>query len=1334
MESLKRSFKIMTKTKITSLLLLALSLCLTAIIIVGLTVTASATDSEPSVVTSESELKTALGAADTVYIRLGENITATEEYTVAKGKTVTLDLNGFTLDMADFTFTNSGSFELCDSTGGGSVIGSARRVIYNRGAVTITDGTLNSTNTSSDASTLHNTGGTAVVNGGTVSGSKKAIENVSRGTVTVNGGSVRGTEGGSYAIYNDNATLIIKGGELYSESNGICNMSGAVDMTGGTVIGYYAFTNQSGTANISGGTVSSEILGANGRGVGINNLGNGTVNISGSAEIKASGNYGDAVYNVRGTVNVSGSAQIKAIGEFGAAISNDTGMVKVSGGTLIALGASTCAIYNYDGFALSGGIIEGGISTHGTVSDCLAPGYLYYDESGEVIAIENGQSELTVKITVGECKGHTYQDGFCSVCRYACPHTDIDEATGNCADCDTPPILNVISGDDTFCFHSFTDALAKAQELYTQSNAESTVKLLYDLAVNEPVSLSCGVTTLDLNGRMLEFTHTSGTCFTLDGAALTVTDTSTEKTGKIQFSMPLDPENFYGMTLKNGAALTWESGEVDCEGGFPLILLGGSRVVQNGGRINNGVWVDNGKYTLNDGYLVIPFYSHADWSSSQYSAEITVNGGDVKLSNRVFMISNQNPGYYAYTVTGGTFTNRQLSFELCFDPELVNISGGTFELGIETWENSLSDLLAVGYIFYDADGNILTLEDGQTVINEKVTVAECEHLGAKISENDGTHHWQRCERCNEQLDKTAHVYEHYRSEDAYLCSAATCISNAVYYKSCSCGRGSDSSEHVFEVSGRNRENHAGTNDYLSSNADGTHDILWSCCYAQVQCDIICTAANADADCTTDEICACGYVIKYGRYSHYTAFKSLKDSSHHIDGCTSEGCAYEIDVEHKINEIDDLCTTDDFCICGFKMTEALAEHSFVDGYCTNDGCYAYLGYEGIIFSKRITLDDGVIYVNGREATITTGLMFLKGNYYLESDIDKGDLMITLSDNAMLSLNGHSMNISEIFIYSEMAAIINCEQTGGISFASDDTDGIALDATDGIKLVGRALNGKITLGTDGENYGRICFVGFNGNAKIITSEIYRDMPVAICDEATDISGISTSDANWGVKRAPDGVTLLLLHLAHEGGAANCTHKAVCDICGGEYGDYYHSGEASKLSPNGNGTHNTLYTCCDTPTVINTECAPIIVDESCLTAEICACGHVITAARDAHDFGEFESDELEHRRDCNVCGTVMEGTKGEHDFSITELDENGHWKKCSICGAVSETQAHTVESGSCTECEYQPPRDGLSGGAIVGIVTGSAVVVGVGVFSLIWFVIKKKSPADLIKVFKK
>ena len=45
----------------------------------------------------------------------------------------------------------------------------------------------------------------------------------------------------------------------------------------------------------------------------------------------------------------------------------------------------------------------------------------------------------------------------------------------------------------------------------------------------------------------------------------------------------------------------------------------------------------------------------------------------------------------------------------------------------------------------------------------------------------------------------------------------------------------------------------------------------------------------------------------------------------------------------------------------------------------------------------------------------------------------------------------------------------------------------------------------------------------------------------------------------------------------------------------------------------------------------------------------------------------------------------------------------------------------------------KEGLSGGAIAGIVTGSAVAAGLGGFAIVWFAVKKKTFADLIAAIK-
>ena len=127
------------------------------------------------------------------------------------------------------------------------------------------------------------------------------------------------------------------------------------------------------------------------------------------------------------------------------------------------------------------------------------------------------------------------------------------------------------------------------------------------------------------------------------------------------------------------------------------------------------------------------------------------------------------------------------------------------------------------------------------------------------------------------------------------------------------------------------------------------------------------------------------------------------------------------------------------------------------------------------------------------------------------------------------------------------------------------------------------------------------------------------------------------------------------------------------------------------------------------------------------------------------------------CATCNTAYGNTVAHSHGSEWKTDESEHWNECT-CGDKANKAAHTDSNndGKCDTCEYQmtsgggntetpdnpnntpddptDDKDGLGAGAIVGIVIGSVAVAGAGGFALLWFVIKKKSFADLIAVFKK
>ena len=148
-------------------------------------------------------------------------------------------------------------------------------------------------------------------------------------------------------------------------------------------------------------------------------------------------------------------------------------------------------------------------------------------------------------------------------------------------------------------------------------------------------------------------------------------------------------------------------------------------------------------------------------------------------------------------------------------------------------------------------------------------------------------------------------------------------------------------------------------------------------------------------------------------------------------------------------------------------------------------------------------------------------------------------------------------------------------------------------------------------------------------------------------------------------------------------------------------------------------------------------------------CACGDKANKA--AHTDSDTNGK-------CDVCGAdvPVAPPSHTHDYgTIWKTDANNHWKECE-CGEKSENAAHIDDNGDnkCDTCDYampahdpddpgttppadNPPTDddgGLGTGAIVGIVIGSVAVAGVGGFALFWFVIKKKTWADFLAIFKK
>ena len=196
---------------------------------------------------------------------------------------------------------------------------------------------------------------------------------------------------------------------------------------------------------------------------------------------------------------------------------------------------------------------------------------------------------------------------------------------------------------------------------------------------------------------------------------------------------------------------------------------------------------------------------------------------------------------------------------------------------------------------------------------------------------------------------------------------------------------------------------------------------------------------------------------------------------------------------------------------------------------------------------------------------------------------------------------------------------------------------------------------------------------------------------------------------------------------GGTATCTTKAVCDVCKTTYGE---------LVPHTYGTwiEEIPATKENFGTKGHYECS--------------VCGKYFD--KDGNEITELKIAKI---------GTHNVIVNGESKFyadgesvTVTAEDKEGKefkgWKDESgkivsteksytfkVTGETTLTAVYEEKTSGGGEITPTPDKkDGLSGGAIAGIVIGSVAVAGIGGFAIFWFAVKKKTFADLGVALKK
>ena len=228
-------------------------------------------------------------------------------------------------------------------------------------------------------------------------------------------------------------------------------------------------------------------------------------------------------------------------------------------------------------------------------------------------------------------------------------------------------------------------------------------------------------------------------------------------------------------------------------------------------------------------------------------------------------------------------------------------------------------------------------------------------------------------------------------------------------------------------------------------------------------------------------------------------------------------------------------------------------------------------------------------------------------------------------------------------------------------------------------------------------------------------------------------------------------------HSGGDATCTSKMLCDYCQEEYGELDTDDHVSeelvyKQDMDNPSLHSIHHACCD-----------LFIDKdyhdggeaNCQSPALCALCETPYGEKNYrnHSTEEYSyyidpEDADQHVRVAACCGEFAD--KEQHSFGESTCV---HSARC-VCGAESgDPAAHTYDNDCdsvCNNCGEQTraasfhvgkdgkpceicgemiPKEPMSGGGISAIVTTSAVTASVGGFSLFWFVIKKKSLAELI-----
>ena len=795
------------------------------------------------------------------YVYLTENA-ALSGHLMVDGKTLYLCLNGKTLasnGTAKIQVKNGGRLVLCDCQDGGTFKGATQNV-WGGACIYLYTSTL-------DMFGGKLTGGKVTGSGG---GGAIALDD-QQCIFNMYGGEISGNNGNNY------------GGAIFRKFNtNIPNTTGGTfNMYGGTIKDNTAknggafFSTTGGTINMTGGTISGNkaTQSSNDAGGGaIYMRGSGEINISGNAQITGNSSSldGGAILMGWGTINISGSVKI-----------NNNTANRWGGAICLRQDSNQVTTLNMRGGEISGNRAtkEGG-AVHVLDKDCmfyLYDGKITGNTSGDGGAIYLNQEPSWLIMQGGEISGNTatgngggvyiYRTG--SVCQLYSGKIENNKASGN--------------GGGIYINPSNSGQLRVGNKPLVQNNTVSGKANNVYLPSGKTLTIEIGMST---------------------GASIGVTTANT--------SYPVAFSNAYRKDYGKCFFADDANAHVEYKDDQKLYLVSGAvarpltvTFDPNGGTLTDADRTKSLMTGKTYGTLPVPSYEGYDFAG-WYTEQ---NGGTKIESDTTVTVFGTQTLYAHWTPIHVHAYTQQVQKSEALKTPADCTNNAVYYLSCKCGEISTSDTFTAENTALDHDWGAWTpIENRQ---HQRTCSRDSSHIETETCSYDGWtsgryQHWHSCTVCKAELDTENHsdpnndhkcdacgakTSDHDPSVEIidvkYLKSAATCITKAVYYKSCAiCGeKGTD----TFESGEKNPDNHAGTLGDWQHN-DDTHWKVYSCCQAEAE-----RAAHrgGTASCTAKAVCeTCGSDYGELKAHDFTAETAEEQYLKSAATCTEKAVYYK----------------------------------------------------------------------------------------------------------------------------------------------------------------------------------------------------------------------------------------------------------------------------------------------------------------------------------------------------------------------------------------------------------------------------------------------------------